>query len=254
MARMKKTLFPVTDKFVIKKHQDAHDVLENYTGLISEYYNMMPWSSESYGMSTSMWFRMACSYINFTSVTYDYGDGFTYTDEDTFGLTFQLVNWEGENTLYGGPLTGMSWEEREAYIRSRRGGHGAAVSAFTPFQYGSYSASGFTPDAIQPSTFTGTACNFVSLSGSGATSGAGNTWEFGWMGSIFTGNRLHQSQRSRDMVMWFYDLAYDTGYWNYDLNTEGIPDDGLFLPGQRGWRRISNHYKYAPWARYPHLA
>jgi hypothetical protein len=243
-----KTLFPVTDKFVI-----GQDALEQYTGLIYEFYNTMPWGSESYGMSTHMWFRMACAYINFASITYDLGGGFIFTEEDTFGLTFQLVNAIGENTLYGGPLDGMNWDDREAYIRARRGGYGAAVSASTPYRYGSYSAGGFTPDAIQPNTYVGTECEFVSLEGSGETSGSGETWEFGWMGAIFTGNCIYPSERSRDMVMWFYDLAYDTGVWQYEMDTVGIPNDALFLPGQTGWRKISNHYKYAPWERYPHL-
>nr|AXS01382.1 hypothetical protein [uncultured bacterium] len=252
MVSVHNVLYPVTHKFVVKRHEEV-DEMEQYTGLIYEYYNSMPWGSDSYGRYTAASMRMACSYINFTSVTYDFGGGFSYTEEDSFGLTFQLVNQYGENSLYGGPLSGMGWSELEAYSSARRGGYGAVISASEPYQYGSYGSSGFIPDAYQPSTYTGSGCNYVSLSGGGSASGANNTWEFGFLGCVFTGNLMYIGDRAKDMVMWFYDLAYDIGGYHYELDTTGIPNDAVFLPGQSGMRKISNHYKYAPWERYPHL-
>ncbi len=250
---MKKNLFPVTLKFVVKPHSEYIEELEKYTGLIIEYYNTMPWSSESYGMSIAMSVRMACSYINFASRTYDLG-GSPFTEQDEFGLTFQRVNYIGENTVYGGYVEDWTLEQEIDYEIANGGGKGVVVSAAQPYRYGGWSIfHGNYQNAAQPVTHVGSSCEFVELSASDSSSGSENTWDFGWMGAIFTGNCLPVSTRSKDMVMWFYDLAYDTGVWQYEMNTEGVPDDRLFTPGSRGVRKISNEYKYAPWARYPDL-
>jgi len=255
MPGTQKALFPVTSKYVIKRHSDAvHEELEQYTGLIYEFYNMMPWVSESYGRSTSMWIRMACSFINFSSVSYNFGGGYSHTEQDEFGLTFARVNCEGENSVHGGDKSGWTLEQIHNYEKAHGGGKGVVISAGSPYRYGGWTAwDGEFQNANQPVTSVGSECTFVSLSSSDSTSGSDSTSEFGWLGGIFRGDCISTSDRERDMVMWFYDLAYDTGYWQYELDTEGIPSNTLFAPGQVGWCTISNEYKYAPWERYQHL-
>ncbi len=81
------------------------------------------------------------------------------------------------------------------------------------------------------------------------------------------------------MVAWIYDFSFkseagtnggktmyyraplegQSGYeerLEYSFQKDGSTypvSDALFQPGQQGRRIISNHYKEAPWLRYPHL-
>jgi hypothetical protein len=246
--------YPVSEAYIVKEEAEWVDEFE---GTIMEYYNTLPFSySESYGMSQTMSVRFTFSYINFASHSYDIMPGWTITDEDSFGLSFQFVNSEGENSLHGGRWNSATYDERRAYMQAHGGGKGVVISASTPYQLGWYSAEGFAPDANQPVNYTGNDCKTVmSLSNKHTLSAPIGTDEYCYMGACFVGERIHVNNRSKDMVCWIYDMAYDTGVWQYEYAPfGGAANDALFTPGQSGSRRISNKWKYAPWERYPHLA
>ena len=261
IVRGRRTLYPITNKIVVQRDT----TLDKYDGDILECYNIFPWGwTDMPPIASSMSISMALAFINFEGASARYR-------QDSFGAVFQRLNVEGENSVHRPDLSFNEWR---AYDLANGGGLGAVVSASTPYRFGWHSAEGFTPNMNQPQTFVGTSSNIIELSSSDSLSGAQSVNEFGWMALIFTPDFFHirpPSARSKDMVMWCYNLEYayshfgNTGAWGtfppfdfeWSMSPETMPNvpinNNVFLPGQQGRRFISNDFKYAPWERYSHL-
>jgi hypothetical protein len=249
--------YPISSAYVVK---EVGGWVDSFEGTIMEYYNALPFNySEAYGMSRTMSVSFTFSYINFSSYSYEIMPGWIWEEEDAFGLAFQFVNEEGENSLYGGrwdDYKPYGHPDLEAYEQANGGGKGVVITAGTPYQFGWYRADGFTPDANQPVNYNASDCRaVVNLSNSHTLSAPIGRDEFCYMGACFVGERIPIEHRSKDMVCWIYEMEYDTGVWQYKFDPyDGTPaNDTLFLPGQSGSRRISNKWKRAPWDRYPNL-
>lgn len=232
MVKKQNILYPVTHLFVVKEEEVEADWLDEFDGQILECYNYFSYGTGDYiqppmgsrqGGSINVSMTFAC--INLESI-YDGIPGLLdrYTG-DQFGMAFQRCNASGEPVP---PYDITGWLI----------GHTSPYSNYSGYHYAGkkeiVTMSAGSPGGI-----------FGKLDGVG-----------GW---------LPLDKRSKDLVFWLYACQItdttteyaDDMDTNYTFNpaTSTYPhSDELFLPGQRGYRIISNKWKYAPWERYPALS
>ena len=118
-------LFPITHSFIVKPS------LERFQGNIMECYNCLPPSFDmEVGPTVYASFRIACAYINFTSVTRDTPWGLD-TVQDEYGFIFNIRNSWG---LWPPMRPEHTWLEHLHYQQASSGATGAVIG------YGVYSS------------------------------------------------------------------------------------------------------------------
>jgi hypothetical protein len=264
-------IYPITNKFVVRT--DTGDWLESFQGSILECYNTLPWESDSAFVDGRIWgtryYKIICAYRNFQSYTYAFPEdpSWIWTEADSFGICDQLVNVESENSNGG---EGITWEEEWAAM----GGYGIMASAYwDSWVQGSY---------VQPISKIGSnSPGVITMESSGYSPGKDIAPHLGFMWDLSIGDCLPLEWRTKDMVFWLYLVDMHGGMAGGDWDMDGnildprpaislyidpgtyydpnnpyshiIFNDGLFAPGDQGYRMISNQFKNAPWERYPNL-
>jgi hypothetical protein len=250
-------LYSVTHTFVVKEVETESTWLDEFTGGILECYNCFGWGSMdvitvmgSHRLSETVNMSMifAVNNLNYKFEPWTIG-GNTYYDlyGDSFGWEFAGYTWDSDE----------EWDDFDRYTEMTGlviGGKDAIFNGATD----------------RRAHFGGGNNQIITLTASTPSSGK----------AFHVVERWHNSlARTKDMVMWLYDFSFTSGTYangnktmyyrvplegqsgdeerlEYSFQRDGAGfsvSDALFQPGQQGRRIISNHYKEAPWLRYPHL-
>ena len=245
--------YPVTHRFVVGGYEEFDgDILECYNATASIIHESedntwdFTYSTLNFTATSQRhnWLLSGTNLYNHDSIVQDY-----------FGIIFTHEENNEVHNIWMNLLLTQGQAAAVAYQAQHMGAKGIVVAAdgssdsFRVFINNFMGQARWYP-AHQPTIHKAENRKVVTINGSSSGSGAYSIKAIVVVGP----SNLTPISRSKDKVTWFYNTPSNNFFGNPNSGFSHMKvDNSLFLPGQIGYKRISNKYKYAPWERYPNL-